>query len=86
MDENTLLVYTADGQEKKMDIVFTFDLETYGKQYVCFTDPENEELGCYVMSYNDQGELFAIEDDAEWDMCAEVVDGYNSQFEEETQD
>ena len=34
MDTNTLFVTTEDGQEKQMEILFTFDSDEYGKSYV----------------------------------------------------
>ncbi len=54
MDTNTLFVTTEDGQEKQMEILFTFDSDEYGKSYVLFYDPADEEGTVYTMSYDDK--------------------------------
>lgn len=44
LDSNSLYVYDEDGNEKKMIILFTFDSDETGCQYVVFQDPDNWEL------------------------------------------
>ena len=43
LDSNSLYVYDEDGNEKKMTILFTFDSDETGCQYVVFQDPDNDE-------------------------------------------
>ena len=44
LDSNSLYVYDEDGNEKKMTILFTFDSDETGCQYVVFQDPDNDEV------------------------------------------
>ena len=81
LDSNSLYVQDENGNEKRMIILFTFDSEDYGAQYVVFQDPEAEEE-VYVSRYNDQGELLPIESDEEWDMVEEVINTFNEDEED----
>lgn len=80
LDSNSLYVQDENGNEKRMIILFTFDSEDYGAQYVVFQDPEAEEE-VYVSRYNDKGELLPIESDEEWDMVEEVINTFNEDEE-----
>ncbi|MBQ3385445.1 MAG: DUF1292 domain-containing protein [Erysipelotrichaceae bacterium] len=82
MDTNTLFVTTDDGQEKQMEILFTFDSDEFGKSYVLFFDPKDEEGIVYTMSYDEEGNLYQVETEAEWEMISEVFEG----FEDGTQE
>ena len=81
LDSNSLYVQDENGNEKRMIILFTFDSEDYGAQYVVFQDPEAEEE-VYVSRYNDHGELLPIESDEEWDMVEEVINTFNEDEED----
>ena len=81
LDSNSLYVQDENGNEKRMIILFTFDSEDYGAQYVVFQHPEAEEE-VYVSRYNDQGELLPIESDEEWDMVEEVINTFNEDEED----
>lgn len=81
LDSNSLYVQDENGNEKRMIILFTFDSEDYGAQYVVFQDPEAEEE-VYVSRYNDKGELLPIESDEEWDMVEEVINTFNEDEED----
>ena len=83
MDTNTLFVTTDDCREKKMEILFTFDSEEYGKSYVLFLDPEDTEGTVYAMSYDEAGNLYQVESSEEWDMIEEVFEGYQDGCEKE---
>ncbi len=76
MDSNKLFITTDAGEEKEMTILFTFDSEQYGKSYVLFFDPEEDETEVFCMAYDENGNLFAVEDDAEWDMIEEMLEGF----------
>ena len=76
MDTDTLFVTTDDGQEVEMKIRFTFDSEEYGKSYVLFYDPQDEEGTVYAMSYDEEGNLFQVESEQEWEMIQEVFEGF----------
>ena len=85
MDTNTLFVTTDDGQEKQMEILFTFDSDEFGKSYVLFFDPEDEEGTVYTMSYDEKGNLYQVDDDSkeEWEMIREVFEAFEDGTEEE---
>lgn len=82
LDSNSLYVTGEDGQEKRMVILFTFDSDDYGKQYVVFQDPEGDESDIYASSYTDEGELTPIESDEEWDMVQEVINTFAADEDE----
>ena len=75
LDSNSLYVKDENGNEKRMIILFTFDNEQTGIQYVVFQDPDKEE-DVYASRYNDQGEILPIETDEEWDMVEEVINTF----------
>lgn len=83
MDTNKLFVTTDDGQEKEMEILFTFDSDEYGKSYVLFFDPQDREGTVFVMSYDDDGNLNQVETEEEWAMIEEVFEGYQDGIEKE---
>ncbi|MBR2685514.1 MAG: DUF1292 domain-containing protein [Erysipelotrichaceae bacterium] len=72
MTDNELYVTLDDGSEVKCEILFTFDSEDYGKSYVFYTVPGNDEE-VYVSSYDEEGNLFWVEDEAELEMANEVL-------------
>ncbi len=76
LDSNCLYVKDENGNEKKMTILFTFDSEDYKSQYVVFQDPSNGEENVYASKYDDQGNLFPIETEEEWDMVEEVINTF----------
>lgn len=85
LDSNSLYVTDENGEEKKMTILFTFDSEDFGKQYVVFFDPENEEGEVYASAYSSEGDLLPIDTEEEWDMVEEVINTF-MEDEEETDD
>ena len=49
------------------------------KKYVIFEDP-NDELGeVFAYSYDDEGNLIAIETDEEWEMVEEVLGAFSEE-------
>lgn len=76
MDSNKLFITTDAGEEREMNILFTFDSEQYGKSYVLFFDPEKDETEIFCMAYDEEGNLFAVENDDEWDMVEEMLEGF----------
>lgn len=71
----SLFVKEENGIEKRMEILFTFDSEDFQKRYVLFFDPENEgEI--FASAYDDEGNLFPVESDEEWQMIEVVLDTF----------
>ena len=82
MDSNKLYITTDSGEEKEMEILFTFDSEQYGKSYVLFVDPQDPSGEVFAMSYDEEGNLEAVESETEWDMISEVFEAFNNDQEE----
>ena len=76
---NVMTVIDENGQEKEMEILFTYHSEEFGKDYVVFfTDEEEEDLSAAVYVEKDEngGELTEISSDAEWEMLDKVLEEY----------
>ena len=73
--DNQIIIEDDDGQEHLMEILFTYEHEERNKKYVFFFDPNNEEE-VLVMSYNDEGELFPVEDEDEYEEIDEVFNAF----------
>lgn len=87
LETNKMIVKDENGQEKEMEILFTFESDELNAQYVVFTDPQDEEGEVFASRYNDEGELEPIETEAEWEMIEEVVGAFSdemNEYEEET--
>lgn len=84
MDENKLTVVDDQGVETEMDILFTFENEEFDKQYVLYVDPEDESGQVFVSHYTEEGELFSVEDEDEWNMVEEVFQAFVLRHEEES--
>ena len=76
LDSSSLYVNDENGNEKRMEILFTFEDEDHGKKYVGFLDPEEEEGEVYASAYDDDGNLIPVETDAEWQMIEEVIGAF----------
>ena len=72
MDSNIIYVTAENGEEKAVEVLFTFDSDEYGKSYVLFISPDGEEGEVYAMSYDEDGNLYEVETEAEWEMIEEV--------------
>ena len=75
------IMYVTDekGNQIEMYILFTTKLEDYDKSYVFYYNPKDLESGVFVSAYNDNGELFSIENEEEWKLLDEVF----QQFQED---
>ena len=73
---SVVLMEDENGNEKKMTILFTFDSDETGCQYVVFQDPDNDEGEVFASRYDDKGQLIPIESEAEWEMVEEVINTF----------
>jgi len=73
MEDNKLVVIDEKGNEIEMEILFTFDDDARKKKYVIYFNPNDKEENLYASIYDDEGHLYPIEDDEEWDMVEEVI-------------
>lgn len=77
MNEEKIVIITEDGSEKEFNILFSFSLEEFGKDYVAYFGEGEEEL--YVSSYiqeDEGGKLDQITDENEWDRIEEVIEAF----------
>ena len=79
MKENSIFITNEDGKEVEMKILMTF--EANQKKYVVVYDEKNEDE-LYPFVYDDEGNLFAVEDEEEMAMIDEVVSAYEEEEKE----
>ena len=76
LDSNSLYVVDEDGSEKRMTILFTFENEQYGRQYVVFEDPQDDSGQVFASAFDDEGSLLPLESEEEWAMVEEVIGAF----------
>jgi len=82
MDNETIFVVDESGKEKEMTVLFTVESTVSKKNIVCYFDPEDEEGQVFASIYDEAGNLFAIEDEKEWDFIEEVFGAFLDDNEE----
>ena len=79
MDDAAVIVIADDeGNEKAYQILFTFENEENGNQYVVVQDPDDEQE-VYGFRYSDDGELSFL-DEEETAMVEEVLDAWDGEM------
>lgn len=85
MENETMVVVNEIGEEVLYEIVLTFENKEFGKHYVIYKLPGEENDEVFASSYNpdnkDGGELKPIETDPEWDMIEEVLLAFTEEEE-----
>ena len=76
MKENAIFITDENGKEVEMNILLTF--EANEKQYVVVYETDIEE-DLYAFTYDDEGNLFAVEEEEELQMIDEVVGAYEKE-------
>lgn len=71
---NRMFITDDSGQEQEVEIVLTFDHQ--GVSYVLFTLPEDPEGNVYPYVYTEDGEMEAVTDPEQLEICAEVLSAY----------
>ncbi|MED3661483.1 DUF1292 domain-containing protein [Ureibacillus sp. FSL K6-8385] len=92
-EERQITVIDEDGNEQLCEVIHTFDSEKFGKSYVLYTpvgaeEDEEGQIEIFASSFipgenGEEGELFPIETEEEWDMIEEVIHSLEEEFEEE---
>lgn len=85
-DEQLITLIDDKGNEELYQVLFTFDSEDYDKSYVLLypqSAGDDEEVEIQAFSFTpdesgdaSKGDLFPIEDDAEWAMVEEVLNTF----------
>lgn len=78
MDEKEITIMDEDGNQHVMEILFTYEHEERKKKYVFLYEKDNPEE-IIAMIYNDNGELFEIEDEEEYEEVEEVFNAFNDE-------
>jgi len=81
MDENSVFTILNDkGEEIECEVLFTFESEETGKNYMVYTDnskDENDNIKVFASIYNPSDEvceLIPIESDEEWKIIETILD------------
>lgn len=78
MEDNQLWITDDDGNECLMQIVMRFSSPDQSKNFVLIKDPEDESEDTYAYSFDEDGHMYAVEDEEEIEFCAQMLDAYNS--------
>ena len=76
MEENSIIVIDEMGNEINMEIVFTYEDEDTGKNYVFYLNADEEDGEVFVSSYDAEGNLSPVEDPEEWKKLETVFEDY----------
>ncbi len=86
----TFIVTDELGKEITCQIVMTFDSDEFNKSYVVYQIVGDESGEYFAASFNpedgDEGQLYQIESDEEWDFVEEVIESYLEDMEGEDDD
>ena len=71
---NKLKIKNDKGEEKEFDILFSFESENNGKNYVVYTDftKENDTIKCYASIY-ENGKLSPVDTEAENKLIEKMI-------------
>ena len=73
-------VTDESGKEIQCEIIMTFDSEEFGKSYVVYQVVGDASGEYYAAAFNpedgDEGRLFEIESEQEWEFVEEVLESY----------
>lgn len=73
MDDKKIYITDEEGNEYYLNILFTFEVEN--KKYVLVYEDDKEDTP-YPLIYDDEGNLFIIEDDEEFAMVQDVYTAF----------
>ena len=81
--ENKIFITDDNGKEIEMNILFTFDMNE--KNYVVvFEDNNEDEL--YALQYDENGNLFVVDDEEELFQIQEIIDAFDGIDDEEKEE
>ena len=77
MKDDTIYISDENGKEVQMKIYLTFDFDE--KQYAVLYPADSDGEEYYAFTYDDEGNMYAVEDEAELEMVEEVVNAYEEE-------
>ncbi len=78
--DDKIFITDDNGNEREMNILFTFDMndENY---VVVYEESKDDEL--FAFKYDEDGNLYAVEDEEELESVQEVIDAFDEVDDEE---
>ncbi|MBN2541037.1 MAG: DUF1292 domain-containing protein [Bacilli bacterium] len=90
MEDEILFVTDEMGNELEAVIVMTFESEEFGKSYVVYRMKDDDSGEYFAASFDpedgDEGQLYPIETDEEWDFVEEVLESFLDDQEDEDEE
>ena len=89
--ENKLTYVDENGNEVLCEVLFTFNSEEFGKNYVLFypvgSEDEDGSINVMAAAYvegpdGDVGELSTVETDEEWDLIEEMLESFTEDHDD----
>lgn len=83
LDEtNRIMIQDESGQEIEMEIILTFEYPETHKNFVLVQDPKDPSGDVYAFAYDEDGNLDAVTDPEEFEICAQVLNAFQEEDEE----
>ena len=76
--DNIIIIETDDGKKVEFRVLFTYHSEEYSKDYVFFYEEKNPD-NLLVYSYDEEHNIYEIEDDEEFKELEEVLQAYEDE-------
>ncbi len=90
MNDDILVVTDELGEELECIIIMTFESEEFEKNYLVYQIKGDESGEYFAASFNpedgDEGQLYQIETDEEWDLVEEVLENFLEDEEEKEEE
>ena len=78
--DNRIYITDDNGNEREMNILFTFDMND--ENYVVVYEGDNDEE-LFAFKYDEDGSLYVVEDEEELEAVQEVIDAFDGVEDEE---
>lgn len=75
--ENKIVLVDENGREESFNVVLTFSHPENNKQYVIFEKEDDSDDTVFAYRYDEENNLYPIEDDQERQMIEEVLYAFN---------
>ena len=76
--ENVIIIETDNGQKVEFRVLFTYHSEEYSKDYIFIYEEKNPD-NLLVYSYDEDHNIYEIEDDEEFKELEEVLQAYEDE-------
>ncbi len=83
MNELSIVITTEAGEEIEMEIIFTYEDEDTGFNYVFYLDPNVDDGEVFVSRYDLEGNLIPIDEEKEWAKLERIFEDYVFSQEEQ---